>query len=109
MVSSDERNSCFAIHPFSRRSAWRSWRSLGWIFDSGGAGGFLDRAFAGGAGEGSWKRVRLNKKTLPRESVCQYVCKGWVRHGPASEDGKRQPTPMLKTWVTDLARGVVMS
>ena len=36
------------------------------------SGGFLDRAFAGGAGGfwrigvgGSWKRVRLNKNTLP--------------------------------------------
>ena len=66
-------------------------------------GGLLARAFAGGAGGlwrtgagGCWKRVRLVKKTPPRQSACKYVCSGWVEHGTISEDGKGQPPP--KRW-----------
>ena len=68
-----------------------------WV--TGSSGGTLE------ALEAFRTRVRPNKKAPPRESVCQYVCKGRVRRGPISEDGKGQ----LKAWVTDLAEYVAKS
>ena len=54
-------------------------------------------------------REFVEKNTPPRESVCQYVCKGRVRHGPTSEDGKRwNRLHVQKTWVTVLTRDVVL-
>ena len=84
----------------------------------------MDRAFAGGAegiwrtgAGGSWKRVRLNKKTSHiSQGKCMYVsmyvkvgfdmvrCKRMGRDSQGDGNGS-----MLKTWVTDLARDVVMS
>ena len=64
-----------------------------------GAGGPLDSLESGGArgiwrtgAGGSWKRVRLNRK-----SPLSYVCEGRVRHGPMSQNGKGQPTPSKQT------------
>ena len=62
--------------------------------ESGGARGI----WTTGAG-GSWKRVRLNRKSPLRESVCQYVCEGRVQHGPMSQNGKGQPTPRRWKWL----------
>ena len=82
----------------------------------------MDRAFAGGAGgiwstgtEGSWKRVPLNEITLSRDSACQYVCTGGVRHdlfhrmGGDRQHQSGRNGSMLRTWATHFARGFVMS
>ena len=87
---------------------------------SGSVGGFIDRPSADGicrsGAEGSWKRVRLNKKTPPKESVCvsMFVQVGFdmVSFHKIGRDSQHQSDgngSILKTWVTDLSRDVLRS
>ena len=99
MVSSDEGNVPVAMNIVGSCVCGGARGPLG-----SGAGGPLDSLESGGArgiwrtgAGGSWKRVRLNRKSPLRESVCQYVCEGRVRHGPMSQNGKGQPTPSKQT------------